>query len=274
MVYENEPLKFVSFPTLNNSEINELLCNYGGFKAFGVLTALYCYIGRTGCYYVLWNRSAKLDFIHTYYSDMSQDKGLAYVDEIVKFCLRTNIFDKEKYDKYEILTCHNIQKSFLVPAKRRKEVFINMNYVLNFFHTDYNNLGKNVNISNQNVDIETTREGKNQKEKEKDIKKEEEEKATVFSPPILKFKQEFPNKIISNNDNFTVPETVDIDLLIQKIKNSSFIQRANNFTLENMCKEKMYKKIISGFYDNDGPVVKDEKPLPTQTKIEESMPEI
>lgn len=263
MVYENEPLKFISFPTINSSEINNLLCDYGGFKAFGIITALYCYIGRTGCYYTHWNRSAKLDFLHTYYCDMSRDKGVNYVDEIVKYCLRTNIFDKEKFEKYNILTNEYIQRAFLVPAKRRLKVFVNKDYVLNFLQPDFDKLGKNANISSENVNISEQREGKESERKEKEtkniIKEGKEEKTTELPPPIIKFKNEFPDKIISSNENeFKVPASVDIDLLIKKIKDSTFIQRANNFTLEYMCKDKVYKKITSGYYDNDGPVVKEE----------------
>lgn len=273
MVYENKPLIFISQDTLNTSEINELLCNYGGFKAFGVLTALKCYIGRTGCYYVYWNRSAKLDFLHTYYNDMSLDKGLAYVDEIVKFCIRTNIFDKQKFELYNILTCESVQQNFCEAIPKRTYVYVNKNFVLNSIYAKYGERIKKGVEKTKKGNFSKQSEGKESQRENEDINNKERDN---ILPLIEKFKKELPNKLISGNGKLTnIPSYVDMDFLIEKVKSNHWLlNETPNFTLEYMCKEEIYNKIKAGFYDKRSPLIKDEKPLPTQLKIEETIPEI
>lgn len=72
--------------------------------------------------------------------------------------------------------------------------------------------------------------------------KEKNKREKILSQKQLKFANAFPEKII----DCEVPEQIDIDLLIQKIKESEFLTSANNFTLQ-LC-IKYYDKITQDFY--------------------------
>ena len=65
------------------------------------------------------------------------------INEIIDFCLNINIFDKELYQKCQILTSKGIQKRYFTVCKRRKEVEIIKEYLLikpqNYGVNVYNN---------------------------------------------------------------------------------------------------------------------------------------
>ena len=95
--------------------------------------------------------------------------------------------------------------------------------------------------------------GKERKEKEKEIEETnlEEGNNLVHSeqdfPSLIKKFKESTNKYV--NDVKVIPIGIDLDLLIQKINNSTFLKNANNFTLKQCLKN--YDKIIAGVYDDD-----------------------
>ena len=253
MVYANKPLDFVSIPTNNDESLSLILSDYGGFKAFGVITALFAFIGRTGGYYVHWNTLAKKRFLHEFYWEGKVNDGLNYVDEIVNVCFRTNIFDKEIYKKYQVLTGYWSQKTFKEPARKRKSPFIEMNYVLSFFQTDYLELSKKGDFFSKKGDFLQGREGEAEVEVE-EINKGDSIDCSLRSieestPLIEKFKSECPTKIV---DCDRIPKFVDIHLLIKAIKESSFLtKRSPNFTLKYMCGQEKYFEILQGKYAVD-----------------------
>ena len=63
-----------------------------------------------------------------------------------------------------------------------------------------------------------------------------------------KFKQAFPNKIVE--EDFIIPDYVDMDKLIEGINNSpDFLLGAKNFGLKLCCRADIYEKIIAGYYE-------------------------
>lgn len=260
MVYKNKPLNFVSFPTNIDDGLSSILGNYGNFKAFGVITALFAFIGRTGGYYAHWNELAKKRFLHEYYWEGKVNDGLNYVNEIVMLCLRTGIFDKEIFKKYGVLTGHWPQRTFNEAGKKRtKTLFIDMNYVLKSFYADYLKLKQKVDFFNEKGDLS--------KGMGEGDEVELEEKAVVdilakgdnidcslrtvaeSTPLIERFKLECPTKIV---DCDRIPAYVDIEKLIEAVKVSSFLsEKSPNFTLNYMCGKEIYYNILQGKYAVD-----------------------
>ena len=97
----------------------------------------------------------------SYWCSCTDDDILLLSDELkVEYQLLKNVidesikrkfFNKELYEKYEILTSNGIQKRYQEIVKRRKEVEIIHEYLV----ID-NNFGVNVNINKVNADIEKT----------------------------------------------------------------------------------------------------------------------
>lgn len=93
--------------------------------------------------------------------------------DIITSCINAmisrEIFDKDLYKKYNILTSRGIQKRFFDAAKRKKEVRVIREYLLTDINV-YTNL-ISVNINNKNVSNNATKEEEEEEEEEKEDKK-------------------------------------------------------------------------------------------------------
>ena len=99
--------------------------------------------------------------------------------DIITSCINAmisrEIFDKDLYKKYNILTSRGIQKRFFDAAKRKKEVRVIREYLLTDINV-YTNL-ISVNINNKNVSNNATKE---EEEEEEDVKGKEDERNIDF----------------------------------------------------------------------------------------------
>ena len=244
-------LDFFPLDCIKSYAIKAIMRERGGQVAFGTIVSLYQAIfASDNGYYLKIDKDTLLSFC--------QDEMLkaSYVSLIINDCIRRDIFDKDIYQKYSVLTSLQIQEDYFKGAKRRKMVYVNENYLLGSFKDIVNILGKNVNINKENVNILIQRREEQRKE-EFDNKTIEgnitivEETGSLSSPEKLEyFKREFPNKVQGNE---IIPDFVDIEKLVECIKNSSFIQKAHNFSLEYCCKPAKYEKILTNYYADDAP---------------------
>lgn len=107
-----------------------------GILGFGFIVRLFQKIYSSG-YFLEWNE----------YSPglLKKEIGLEKEEiiEMINFCLDINIFDKDLYSKFNILTSRGIQKRYFTVSKRRKELeeIINYDYIL----IDLSKYGINVN---------------------------------------------------------------------------------------------------------------------------------
>lgn len=113
-----------------------------------------------------------------YYLIVDDDFNILFADDnsldydvyisILNDCIKYDLFDKNLYEKYGILTSLRVQKNYLEATIRRKEVDIIKEYALFKINDDISN--ENVNISKLNVDIGTQSKVKG---KERESKEEE-----------------------------------------------------------------------------------------------------
>lgn len=131
-----------------------------GLTGFGVVVKLWQKIYSLG-YYLEWTNEVGLLF--------AREVGLggSSVSEIVSAAIKRGIFDNTMYKKYQILTSAGIQKRYFEAVKRRKIVEVDTRYLL-VKVTDFLNpaciSGKNVSISDENVDISKQRKEEKRKE--------------------------------------------------------------------------------------------------------------
>lgn len=134
-----------------------------GLIGFAVVVKLFQRIYGGHGYYCEWNNRVALLFAHKI------GAGGDVVREIASAAIREDIFSKEMFEKYGILTSRGIQRRFADVAKRRKEIFDKPEYVLLDYvqnSSDVDNSGENVCNSSENVCNPTTSKVKGSKGKE------------------------------------------------------------------------------------------------------------
>lgn len=121
-------------PTKTGMDYFPLVCNVDdkikliqaefGLTGFALVVKLFQKIYGERGYYCEWTRNVALLF--------SQENGLGYsvVSEIVNATVRRGIFDKDKFEKYGILTSRRIQQTYYDACQRRKNIFFNSDYLL------------------------------------------------------------------------------------------------------------------------------------------------
>lgn len=121
-----------------------------GLTGFGVVVHLLQEIYGKAGYYIEWTEEVALLFARKI------GLGGSVVSEIVEASIRRGMFDKEKYDKYHVLTSKGIQKRYFEAVSRRKVLEVDFNILLVDVAQILPNVdirAVNVNISSKNADI-------------------------------------------------------------------------------------------------------------------------
>lgn len=151
-----------------------------GLNGFGVIVKLLGLIYGGEGYYTEWTSEVALLF------SRKIGLGVNAVSEIVSAAVRRNIFDKEIFEKYHILTSSGIQKRYFEAIKRRKEIEVESDYLLievSQILKDVNIIEKNAYKSSKNVSIS----------KQSKVKQSKVEKSNI-SDAFSRFWQVYPVK--------------------------------------------------------------------------------
>ena len=121
-----------------------------GLTGFGVIVRLLQEIYGKAGYYIEWTTEVALLF--------ARKVGLGgnVVSEIVEASIRRGMFDREKYDKYHVLTSRGIQKRYFEAVSRRKVLEVDENILLvnvALLCPNVDIRAKNVNIFSKNANI-------------------------------------------------------------------------------------------------------------------------
>ena len=121
-----------------------------GLTGFGVIVRLLQEIYGKAGYYIEWTTEVALLF--------ARKVGLGgnVVSEIVEASIRRGMFDREKYDKYHVLTSRGIQKRYFEAVSRRKVLEVDENILLvnvALLCPNVDIRAKNVNIFPENANI-------------------------------------------------------------------------------------------------------------------------
>ena len=138
-----------------------------GLTGFGVIVHLLQEIyGKEG-YYIEWTEEVALLFARRC------GLGGSVVSEIIEASIRRGMFDKEKYDKYHVLTSKGIQERYFEAVSRRKTIEVDYNILLVNVAQILPNVdiqAKNVNIFSKNADIlRQSKVEKSREEKSKEV---------------------------------------------------------------------------------------------------------
>ncbi len=120
-------LPYFEFDCHMDEKIKLIRAEYG-LKGFAIVVMLYQHIyGGENGYYCEWDDERLLLFM----SDnglIGESKNL--IDEVVRACIRRNIFSDRLYKKYGILTSSGVQKQYLKATAKREVIELKKEYLL------------------------------------------------------------------------------------------------------------------------------------------------
>lgn len=167
-----------------------------GLTGFGVVVHLLQEIYGKAGYYIEWTEEVALLFAR------KVGLGGSVVSEIIEASIRRGMFDKEKYDKYHVLTSKGVQKRYFEAVSRRKVLSVDYNILLvNVAQIcpNVNIQAENVNILSKNADIE-----KQSKVEKSRVEKSKEdicaEPQAASTPPVAEL-------ILNDGTTYAVQET-------------------------------------------------------------------
>lgn len=151
---------------------------------FAVIVKLYQKIYGERGYYCEWTNEVALLFSHRI------GLGGNVVSEIVSAAINRGIFDKNLFDKYQILSSTGIQKRYFEAVSRRKQIDVVQKYLL----IDATIKSDNVRNNHINVDINSQNASNNPQSKRKESKVNK----SIYSPPPLSEIYALFNRICTN----------------------------------------------------------------------------
>lgn len=216
-----------------------------GLAGYAVLQLLLDKIYYEEGYYIKWDGNALDDFAYDLKLQSSK------VSEIVKYAFHLGIFDKEKFDKFGVLTSLEIQRNYKIATYKRINQWHNTKVcyasVIQTPKTDNgNSKTDDGNDKNDNGNKrEKSRVEEQSKVEKKEIKKENELDASLLSHLnnlSQSLNKQFKGKGLSKID-WT---KIDLSLLESATKESEFLMSAPNLTIDWLLQH--YEQVVSGFY--------------------------
>lgn len=240
------------------SQTEKLVCKkFGVLKGYGFLNALENMIAAPGgCgYYMKLHK--------TTYASIAQELqcDVAYVRNIIRYLLDIGYYDLDLFKKFHILTNRSVQENVILAVYGKCRVHnygpLNPNYIYGFIIAK---MQKNANFAwffEENPQFlkrqDNTRHTiiitpNKERQDSKPIAEPDTKKLFLNANKIEKFRQAYPH-IAIGAENLSIPDYVDIDLLIKKYADSpQFLQLAKNITLKWACQKRNYNKIIADVY--------------------------
>lgn len=220
------------------------LIKYLGAKSISVYAYLLCKIYREG-YFIKWD--IELPFI------ISEATGLKeeYVNEVVKFCLRNDLFSENLYNSKNILSSKGIQERYkLICSTAKRKYNISKHNLVNSEETLVNSEETQVNSEETLVNSEFSTQSKVKESKVNTSSNEEVEKGeirnSIFPEKHLDFCKELSvsqNWIDTFLINFKIPISDD-NLNFKRILNN-FLKHLNLEQKEHSRKNDFVKHLNS-----------------------------
>lgn len=159
----------------------EILEAKHGISGFGVMVKLYQKIYAEG-YYINWDEDNKILF------SRRANVEIDFVDKVINTAFDREMFSRDKYEKYGILTGRGLQKRFFTACKigKRKEIeavkeYLCINGELTGVITELTTVNPGETLVNS--ELSAQRKEKKSKEKESIVNKDIGEKRKRFIPP-------------------------------------------------------------------------------------------
>ena len=232
---QKEGIDYFTLDTKMDDEVKLVEAKFG-ISGFGVLIKL-CQIIYDNSYYIKWTEREQLLYSNRINADIN------LVIEVVNECLKWNLFNREMYSKYEILTSRGIQKRYIEATQRRKEVCFYQEYMLLDIQEKYpekvivniNNIIVNINSVNTSISTQTK------------VNKTKVNKNNVYTNEFEKFYSEYPRPE-DKNRSFTNWKTQLKNYTVEQLMTA-----CKNYTKAKVGTEKQYLKSSANFLGKEKP---------------------
>ena len=143
---QKDGLDYFPVDVLFSDEVNLIRSEFN-LAGVGLLVVLWQKIYGERGYYTKMDSDVMLMFAERY------SVGVNFVKEVIQACLRRGIFNREMYDKYQILTSKGIQERYADGTARRTSKKIDGRYLLitapkNWIIVDRNGISVDINAEN------------------------------------------------------------------------------------------------------------------------------
>ena len=246
-----------------------------GLKGFAVVVKLYQKIYGEFGYYCEWNEDSLLLFMSENGVSSRDEKNL--ITEIVSACIRRNIFSKQLFNDFGILTSEGVQRRYLNATSKREMIVLKKEYLLIFVPKNSKNVVINSIYDGRNSIYDGRNSQSRGKESRGKERKVEESNITVSNDtvcqtqdvrrivdawnlleaygikPISKLSSgsQRYQRISARIKQYGVDEVL---MAIDKIKNSDFLQGKNNrgwtITFDWFVMPNNFPKVHDGNYEN------------------------
>ena len=202
-----------------------------GLKGFAIIVKLWQKIYSGHGYYCEWSQDISLLFA----SDNGLSSGeMNLMENVIERALDRDVFSRDKFEQFSILTSRGIQKRYFHAVSRRENVSIKKEYLL----IEVRNKTINVNNNSENVNSNSEYENRStQSSGEKSREKKSREKEREDAPRSL-FYGKFNNVEISSQEYEEIINTYEhgsrlVDQVSEYLTNASKTFR-NHYAL--ICK--------------------------------------
>ena len=179
------------------------------------------------------------------------DVSVALISDIIYKAMGWGLFDYKSFKEKGILTSEEIQINHFTAIKTRKDIVIDKSLLIASIIPKL----RKIKVYQSFFEEKQSNSDREKETKPNNTKEEEIEKESNQAEPfdnslsLEKFKRIYPEKCVGLDDNFKVPDFVNLELVIEKIEESpEFLKVLNNLNLTWMCKPVKYEKIIANYY--------------------------
>lgn len=120
-----EGIELYPFPTIYSSALSMILVEFG-VAGLGVYAMIGSKIFSESGYFMDAGEDAVMLLKRACGMSLNDDT----VERVIKACVKREIFDKDKYERYGILTSEKVQRDYLIAVRRRKKLELLGNYIL------------------------------------------------------------------------------------------------------------------------------------------------
>lgn len=248
-------IPYFPYPSANNDNLKLLQAKFR-LKGIAVyLTLTQKIYAHNGYYYAISD-----DIISLLKQELNLGATDNIISDIIDYCVKQEMWSKEMYDKYKILTSEEIQKEYLNAVRKRKNIHLVKDYLLGFALEFYKKTEERQKTAEETQkkaeDFDKEKKRKENKNKLKEIEDTPagddrpepfEGESLSFEESIKMFKDSFPG--IYTDDVKYIKEGVDMKQIILALQQSTWAR--HNLTLKTCIKH--YDKLINGVYKDTAP---------------------
>ena len=222
----------------------KILISKHGLRGYAILQLILNKIYFENGYYLKWNEDVQSLFA------LEVKASNLVIKQCVDFFIERNIFDKEMYDKFSILTSIEIQQEYARVTYKRVNQWHTKQYVYssilsrqNDGRLKQNDSNSGENDSKNNTEKRTAKQSDSNSESNSNSESE-----SICEPtPAVLLSQKLNKRLKNKNLKIDINE-INLDRLCNAVLESDFLQKADNLTIDWLVKH--YEQVVRGDYKN------------------------